>query len=230
MKAMQVNDLYCFRDGSSRLIHGFSLEAEAGDSILIQGSDLQRKVLFECLTGLRNLDKGQVLVCGQNLSKLRGKELARFRCQHIGAAYSENGFVPEFSIMENLCLPLIASGKREAEAKDRIRWLTQKVLSVDMLYRRPQHLSPFQLSAAALIRAVSCEQELLILGDLFGGLDEVLERLRALVSRAALARDGPRERLRPFRAEPASARPSCRGIRDAPPRAIPAGTRLLFSL
>lgn len=172
MKTLQVCDLYCFRDGSSRLIHGFSLEAEAGDSILIQGSDLQRKALFECLTGLRKLDKGQVLVCGQDLSKLCEKELSRFRCQHIGAAYSENGFVPEFSIMENLCLPLIALGKREAWAKNRIRWLTQKVLSVDMLYRKPRHLSPFQLSAALLLRAVSVEPELLILGDLFGGLDE----------------------------------------------------------
>ena len=171
MKALQVCNLYCFPDGSSRLIRGLSLEVELGDNILIQGSDLQRKALFACLTGLCAPDKGQVLVCGQDLSELHGKELAHIRCQHIGAAYSENGFVPEFSIMENLCLPLIALGKREAEAKDHIRWLTQKVLSVDMLYRKPRHLSPFQLSAAALLRAVSVEPELLILGDLFGGLD-----------------------------------------------------------
>ena len=177
MNTLQVNDLYCFRDGSSRLIRGLSLEVKTGDNILIQGSERQRKALFECLTGLRSPDKGQVLVCGQDLSELHGKELARFRCQHIGAAYSENGFVPEFSVMENLCLPLIAMGKREAEARERIRWLTQKVLPVELLYRRPRHLSPFQLSAASLIRAVSYEPELLILGDLFGDLDE-LERER----------------------------------------------------
>ena len=172
MNTLLVNDLYCFRDGSSRLIRGLSLEVELGDNILIQGSDLQRKALFDCLTGLCAPDKGQVLVCGQDLSELHGKELAHFRCQHIGAAYFENGFVPEFNVMENLCLPLIAMGKRESEARERIRWLTQKVLHVELLYRRPKHLSPFQRSATSLIRAVSCEPELLILGDLFGNLDE----------------------------------------------------------
>lgn len=172
MKTLQVCDLFCFRDGNSRLISGLSLVAKAGDNLLIQGSDLQRKALFECLTGLRNPDKGQVLVCGQDLSELQEKELARFRSQHIGAAYSENGLVPEFNVMENLYLPLIAMGKRESEARERIRWLTQKVLSAELLYRRPKYLSAFQLSAVSLIRAVSCEPELLILGDLFGNLDE----------------------------------------------------------
>lgn len=172
MKALQVCNLYCFREGSSRLIRGLSLEVELGDNILIQGSDRQRKALFDCLTGLCAPDKGQVLVCGQDLAELNGKELARFRCQHIGAAYSENSFVPEFNVMENLYLPLIAMGKRESEARERIRWLTQKVLSVELLYRRPKYLSVFQLSAVSLIRAVSCEPELLILGDLFGNLDE----------------------------------------------------------
>ena len=113
-----------------------------------------------------------MLVCGQDLAELNGKELARFRCEHIGAAYSDNGFVPEFSVMENLCLPLIAMEKRESEARERILWLTQKVLPVELLYRRPKHLSLFQRSATSLIRAVSCEPELLILGDLFGNLDE----------------------------------------------------------
>ena len=173
MKALQVCNLYCFRDGSSRLIRGLSLEVELGDNILIQGSDLQRKALFDCLTGLCAPDKGQVLVCGQDLSELHGKELAHFRCQHIGAAYSENGFVPEFNVMENLCLPLIALGKRESEARERIRRLTQKVLPVELLYRRPKHLSPFQRSATSLIRAVSCVPELLILGDLFTDLDKL---------------------------------------------------------
>lgn len=172
MTALQVGELYCFRDGGSRLIRGFSLQVEAGDNMLIRASERQRKALFECLTGLRSPDKGQVLVCGQDLAELNGKELARFRCEHIGAAYSDNGFVPEFSVMENLCLPLIAMGKRESEARERIRWLTQKVLPVELLYRRPKHLSPYQRSATSLIRAVSCEPELLILGDLFGNLDE----------------------------------------------------------
>lgn len=172
MKALQVCNLYCFRDRSSRLIRGLSLEVELGDNILIQGSERQRKALFECLTGLRSPDKGQVLVCGQDLAELNGKELARFRCEHIGAAYSDNGFVPEFSVMENLCLPLIAMEKRESEARERILWLTQKVLPIELLYRRPKHLSLFQRSATSLIRAVSCEPELLILGDLFGNLDE----------------------------------------------------------
>ena len=149
MTALQVGELYCFRDGGSRLIRGFSLQVEAGDNMLIRASERQRKALFECLTGLRSPDKGQVLVCGQDLAELNGKELARFRCEHIGAAYSDNGFVPEFSVMENLCLPLIAMEKRESEARERILWLTQKVLPVELLYSLGAHMLEVCPSLAA---------------------------------------------------------------------------------
>ena len=170
MKTLQVQNLLYYNSDGSRLISNFSLEVNTGDNILLQGSTAQCKVFIELLAGLRSPNRGQIVVCGSNISKLTKTERAVFQCQHIGVAFSDKCFFSELTIMENLCLPHIVSGASYREAEKHIIKIATPIITAETLYRKPQHLSPLQCASASFVRAISCEPELLVLGDLFSAL------------------------------------------------------------
>ena len=101
----------------------FILRGKAGERIFVHGTRDQCRFLFEMLSGLRTPDAGKVRVLGQDLYSLPESELAIFRREKIGAIPQGGGFLPEFSLLEQLLWPLRLSGQEMEVLRSRIQAL-----------------------------------------------------------------------------------------------------------
>lgn len=149
----------------------FSLRGLPGERIFVHGTRDQCRFLFEMLSGLRTPDAGHVQVLGQGLYELPEHELAMFRREKIGAIPQEGGFLPEFSLLEQLLWPLRLAGQEVEVLKDRIQALDLRYFPTHNLYNPAKRCTVRTKSLAVLVRATLFQPKLIILNGTFENLD-----------------------------------------------------------
>lgn len=149
----------------------FILRGNVGERIFVHGTRDQCRFLFEMLSGLRKPDVGHVRVLGQDLYALSEPELAVFRREHIGAIPQGGGFLPEFSLLEQLLWPLQMSGQGVEALRKRIESLELRYFPTHNLYNPAKRCTARTKSLAVLVRAVLFQPKLIILNGTFEDLD-----------------------------------------------------------
>lgn len=129
----------------------FILNGKAGERIFVHGTRDQCRFLFEMLSGLRTPDAGQVRVLGQDLYELPEPELAVFRREKIGAIPQGGGFLPEFSILEQLLWPLRLSGQEMEVLRSRIQALNLRYFPTHNLYNPAKRCTVRTRSLAGML-------------------------------------------------------------------------------
>ena len=150
----------------------FSLTIHAGQRVYVQGSETSCNALFEMLTGLRKPDEGSVTLLGQNLYSMGEAERAAFRRDSIGAVPKGGGFLPELTLLEQVCLPMVLAGLSRDEIRSRIRKNPFDYLPLHDLYNQGKRCTPRTLALASLLRASVMNPPILILNASFKHLCE----------------------------------------------------------
>ena len=141
--------------GTLNVLRGVDVEIQKGEIVAIVGkSGAGKSTLLHIIGTLDRADKGQVIINGEDVSKMNNKRLAEFRNQNIGFIFQFHHLLPEFSAIENVMIPaLIASGK-EGTSRKRAAELLDYLGLADRLTHKPTELSGGEQQRVAVARAL----------------------------------------------------------------------------
>ena len=191
IRVVGVRKSYHTARGELVLFEGLNLEVKAGELVAIVGqSGTGKSTLLHILGALDAPTAGTVYFASThgapvNVASLSPREAAAFRNREIGYVWQFHYLLPEFTAVENVAMPLMARGVRQAQALEMAREWLREVDLVDRGTHRPGELSGGEQQRVALARALVCGPRLLLADEPTGDLDgvtagkvfELLERL-----------------------------------------------------
>jgi len=163
-----------FGQGGTRTqaLRGVDLEAEAGRVTLLVGpSGCGKTTLISLIAGLLDPTDGEVTVLGQDLGRLTGRQLARFRGENIGFVFQQYNLLPSLTAAENAAVPLLIARRSRAEAVGRASEVLAEVGLGDRVHALPSELSGGQQQRIAIARALVHEPRLLVCDEPTSALD-----------------------------------------------------------
>ena len=145
---------------------------EAKEVVSIVGSSgAGKSTLLQILGTLEKPDQGEVTFEGKRISSLSGKELARFRNEKIGFVFQFHHLLPEFSALENVCIPSMLQGISKKKASFRASELLEKMGLSERIKHRPSELSGGEQQRVAVARALMNNPAIVFADEPSGNLD-----------------------------------------------------------
>jgi ABC-type lipoprotein export system ATPase subunit len=154
------------------VLRGVSLDIQAGEFVALRGaSGAGKSTLLHLIGGLDTPDSGEIIVSGQNLARISGGALSRFRTEKIGFIFQAYHLLPEFDALENVCIPGRIGRHDAAEVSTRARNLLGRVGLGERLDHRPYELSGGEQQRVAIARALINQPNVIIADEPTGNLD-----------------------------------------------------------
>ncbi len=154
------------------ILKGVDLEIKQGEIVSIVGSSGAGKTTL--LTILGTLDKptqGEVLINNESVFALNDKKLAAFRNQHIGFVFQFHQLLPEFTAIENICIPALIAKKSKKESETRAIELLELFNLKDRISHKPSELSGGEQQRVAVARALINNPKVIFADEPSGNLD-----------------------------------------------------------
>jgi lipoprotein-releasing system ATP-binding protein len=158
--------------GSLRVLKGVDVDIVKGEIVSIVGpSGSGKSTLLHILGTLDEPAKGEILLQGRKIHDLKGRLLAAFRNKHIGFVFQFHHLLPEFTALENVCIPGWIAGRRKKEVEEEAIGLL-KVLGVDhRADHKPGALSGGEAQRVAVARALINQPDIVFADEPTGNLD-----------------------------------------------------------
>jgi putative ABC transport system ATP-binding protein len=173
--AVVVRDLYkeYYRDKLAvPVLKGTNLQVDRGDFLALMGpSGSGKTTLLNLIAGLDRPTRGEVVVAGDDLSRLSESALARWRSQHIGFIFQLYNLIPVLTAFENVELPLLLTPLSRRERAEHARTALEIVGLADRMDHYPRQLSGGQEQRVAIARALVNDPVLLVADEPTGDLD-----------------------------------------------------------
>ncbi|HUT32900.1 MAG TPA: ABC transporter ATP-binding protein [Planctomycetota bacterium] len=161
--------------GPKQVLNGFTLHVERGETFVIIGRNgIGKTVTFKHIMGLMKPERGQVLVEGQDITKLRGRELIAER-DKFGMVFQGCALLNWLTVTENVALPLrerTRLSKREIDDRVREKLTLMGLQSAGHLY--PAECSGGMKKRAAVARAIVRDPEIILYDEPTAGLDPIM--------------------------------------------------------
>jgi len=136
-------------------LRGVDFCVEPGEMVAVMGpSGCGKTTLLNCLSGLDELDKGEVHIEGADLRQMYDRRRTDYRCLHMGFIFQTFNLLPVLTAVENVELPLLVGGVRPAEARRRSVAALERVGLGDRTHHRPAELSGGQRQRVSIARAL----------------------------------------------------------------------------
>lgn len=174
LEAECVEKIYTTRFGGNqvRALKSVSFSVEAGEYVAIMGeSGSGKSTLLNILAALDKPTKGQVFLEDRSLASIKEKELAAFRRDNLGFVFQDFNLLDNFSIQDNIFLPLVLGGKGYQEMKQRLLPIARKLEIENILTKYPYEVSGGQKQRAAVARALITQPKLILADEPTGALD-----------------------------------------------------------
>ena len=160
--------------GGRAALQDVSFAVEAGEVLFVTGhSGAGKSTLLKLLHLAERPDRGAVLLEDRNLAAVRGRDIARYR-RRVGVVFQDHRLLPQWSIADNVALPLRIAGRPEGEIAARVREVLGRVGLGDRLAARPQQLSTGEQQRVGIARAIVAQPVLLVADEPTGNLDPQL--------------------------------------------------------
>ncbi len=158
--------------GALPVLKGIDLTIAAGEVVSIVGaSGAGKSTLLHILGTLDTADAGEVLFDDKNIVKMNGTEMARFRNRHIGFIFQFHNLLPEFTALENACLPGFLAGRPEQEVTERATQLLDMLNLSHRLHHKPSEMSGGEQQRTAVARALINGPRIIFADEPSGNLD-----------------------------------------------------------
>lgn len=169
-----VKKIYTTRFGGNQVeaLHNVSFSVEAGEYVAIMGeSGSGKTTLLNILAALDKPTGGKVYLKGNDLGKIREKEMAAFRRQNLGFVFQDFNLLDTLTLKDNIFLPLVLSGKKYTEMESRIAPIAEQLGISKLLNKYPYEVSGGQKQRAAVARALITQPQLILADEPTGALD-----------------------------------------------------------
>ena len=166
--ATHINKSY----GDLQVLKDISLEINQGEVVSIVGpSGAGKTTLLQILGTLDRPDSGTLRYGDTEVSNLKEKELARFRNEHIGFVFQAHHLLPEFTALENVCIPALIKGIPMKEAQARAMELLSLMKVDGRAAHKPQAMSGGEQQRVAVARALVNSPMAVLADEPSGNLD-----------------------------------------------------------
>ena len=155
-----------------RFFGGVNLEIKRGEVVAIVGpSGCGKSTLLHILGSLDKADMGEIVINNSALSALSGNKLASFRNKHIGFVFQFHHLLPEFSALENVCIPGWLAGRGNTEVKAKAEELLKMLGLFERNENKPNQLSGGEQQRVAVARALINNPDIVFADEPSGNLD-----------------------------------------------------------
>lgn len=171
IKATNVHKYY----SNLHVLKGVNLHIRKGEIVSIVGaSGAGKTTLLQILGTLDSAstkDESELIINNINLSSLNEKALAKFRNEHIGFIFQFHQLLPEFTTMENVCIPAFIKNTSKSDAEIRAKELLDFLGLKDRYDHKPKELSGGEQQRVAVARALMNKPDLIFADEPSGNLD-----------------------------------------------------------
>ena len=158
--------------GDLKVLKGIDIEIKDREVVSIVGaSGAGKTTLLQIIGTLDRPDSGTVTFDGTDTSRLKGKPLSSFRNTHIGFVFQFHQLLPEFTALENVCIPAYIAGKSKNDAEKRAKELLGFLSLTDRLEHKPSELSGGEQQRVAVARALMNNPSVILADEPSGNLD-----------------------------------------------------------
>ncbi|HUX96618.1 MAG TPA: ABC transporter ATP-binding protein [Bacteroidales bacterium] len=158
--------------GDLKVLKGIEIQIEDREVVSIVGaSGAGKTTLLQIIGTLDKPDSGKVYFDSSDISRLRGKTLASFRNNNIGFVFQFHQLLPEFTALENVCIPAYIAGNGKADAEKRAKELLGFLNLSDRLDHKPSELSGGEQQRVAVARALVNNPSVILADEPSGNLD-----------------------------------------------------------
>jgi len=158
--------------GTLEVLKGIDLHIKKGEIVSIVGaSGAGKTTLLQIIGTLSRPDIGDVFINDVNISSLSQVEISRFRNQNIGFVFQFHHLLPEFTALENVCIPAFISKKNKKEAEARAREILDFLNLSGRLEHKPSELSGGEQQRVAVARALINSPAVILADEPSGNLD-----------------------------------------------------------
>ncbi len=171
MSIIKAKELYKSY-GELPVLKGINLEIEKGEIVSIVGaSGAGKTTLLHILGTLDKMDKGSIQISNKEVNKLNDKKLSAFRNQHIGFVFQFHHLLPEFTAIENICIPSYIQNMKRKQAEKKATELMEFLNVLHRKDHKPSELSGGEQQRIAVARALMNNPEVVMADEPSGNLD-----------------------------------------------------------
>lgn len=168
IKAHDIHKTY----GTLEVLKGVNLEIRAGEIVSIVGaSGAGKTTLLQILGTLDLADRGELFIKDTKIRSLSEKKLSEFRNRNIGFVFQFHHLLPEFTALENVCLPALIAGISKKEAEQKAKELLDFLGLKERLEHKPAELSGGEQQRVAVARALVNRPSVVMADEPSGNLD-----------------------------------------------------------
>ncbi len=165
------------RFGTVEVLKGVDLEIGKGEIVSIVGpSGSGKSTLLHILGTLDRADLGTVIMNDTRVDELNGRKLAAFRNKHIGFVFQFHHLLPEFTALENVCIPGWLAGRKKSEVRSGAEQLLGMLGLSQRMENKPNQLSGGEQQRVAVARALINQPDIIFADEPTGNLDSANAR------------------------------------------------------
>ena len=158
--------------GSLQVLKGIDLHIGKGEVVSIVGpSGAGKTTLLQIIGTLDTPDTGSVIIDGIDVTRLKDKDIAKFRNQHLGFVFQFHQLLPEFTALENVMIPALIGGKGKKQISERAKELLDFLGLSDRINHKPAELSGGEKQRVAVARALVNNPSIILADEPSGSLD-----------------------------------------------------------
>ena len=158
--------------GSLPVLQSVDINIKKGEIVSIVGSSgAGKSTLLHILGTLDKADSGSITLEGEAVDKLKGNKLAAFRNKYVGFVFQFHHLLPEFSAVENVCIPGWVAGRKKKEVTEEAVNILKTLGLGERLDNKPQQLSGGEQQRVAVARALINKPSIIMADEPTGNLD-----------------------------------------------------------
>ncbi|MHA1397721.1 MAG: ABC transporter ATP-binding protein [Candidatus Heimdallarchaeaceae archaeon] len=174
MKQIEIESLYKIYTGKVETValEDFNEKIKKGEIVAVAGpSGSGKTTLLSCLGGVLRPTSGSIFVEGVDITKLETDELTNYRLTKVGLIYQDFNLIDQFTIYENVSLPLLIANKPHSEVKERVLELL-KILDIERYEKTfPPYLSGGERQRVSIAVALANDPPIILADEPTGNLD-----------------------------------------------------------
>ncbi|MGG7078916.1 ABC transporter ATP-binding protein [Clostridium sardiniense] len=172
LEVKNIEKYYGNKDNVTKAIDGISFDVEKGEFVGIMGaSGSGKSTLLNCISTIDNVTTGKILLKGKDITKLKGKNLEKFRRDELGFIFQDYNLLDTLTIYENIALALTIQNRKPKEIDTLVKDIAKRLGIAELLNKYPYQVSGGQKQRVASARAIVTDPSIILADEPTGALD-----------------------------------------------------------